>query len=506
LQDSRSQLAAAFATGDLAGAERLAAALLADTPADPDLLNVLGVVRLGQGRAAAARALFVAALIVAPAAEHPALNLALTFHAQGVFTLARLWAWRARQSSPDLVDAYATEASVERLLGRRRAASSLLRKALALAPAVPEFLANTGNALLDDEDLAAARRQFARALATGPGHGAARYQLAILDLGDGKLEQGWPNYEARFLPPALVQRRPFPQPAWRGETLRDGTLLIWGEQGIGDEIIFAALLPDASRRAPRVAVECDPRLVSILHRSMPDLDVHPRQTPPVPALASPAIVRQAAIGSLPALLWPSSVHGRTSTAYLRAELQRLAVSRDWLRSLGGGPKIGIAWRSGRTDPTATRLSTPIESWDPILSTQGAVFVNLQYGDCGAEIAMAERRTGVRLHRMPGLDLFNDLEGTLALSASLDLTISAATSAFSFPAAAGVETWMIRFESDFFVIDENQYAWFPRVRSFSRPSGAGWSVPIAAAATALAGWLRERQEFAGTTAASPGHAQ
>jgi hypothetical protein len=45
-----------------------------------------------------------------------------------------------------------------------------------------------------------------------------------------------------------------------------------------------------------------------------------------------------------------------------------------------------------------------------------------------------------------------------------------------------------------------------VRSFSRPSGAGWSVPIAAAATALAGWLRERQEFAGTTAASPGHAQ
>jgi hypothetical protein len=108
--------------------------------------------------------------------------------------------------------------------------------------------------------------------------------------------------------------------------------------------------------------------------------------------------------------------------------------------------------------------------------------------------------------MPGLDLFNDLEGTLALSASLDLTISAATSAFSFPAAAGVETWMIRFESDFFVIDENQYAWFPRVRSFSRPSGAGWSVPIAAAATALAGWLRERQESADTTAASPGQAQ
>jgi Flp pilus assembly protein TadD len=487
--DLRNGLMSALTRGDLAEAERLAVALLARGP-DIDALNVLGLIELNRGRRDLARAHFVRAISLAPQAPPPTLNLALIFHGEGRLESARQWSRRARHLDPALVDAYATEASVERLLGRQPAAAPLLRRALSLAPGVPEFLANAGNLLLDAERLEPARRMFRRALAVTPGHGAARFELACLDLGDGKFERGWTEYEARFEAPALVRRRPFPQPLWSGEPV--DSLLVWAEQGMGDEILFAALLPDAARHARRLTVECDPRLVSIFQRSFPAMQIRPRLAPPDPALLSPAITRQTPMGSLPRLLWRSIATGRTSTAYLLPHPERVAAARRWLSGLGAGPKIGIAWRSGRfRDPTAARLSTALAQWDPILATPGAVFVNLQYGDCGAEIDDVERRLGTRIHRMPGLDLFHDLEGTVALSASLDLVISATITPYTFPAAAGVETWLLRFESDYMARGPETYAWLRSVRSFVRGGGASWAGPIGEAATALRVWIERR---------------
>jgi NAD-dependent SIR2 family protein deacetylase len=75
--------------------------------------------------------------------------------------------------------------------------------------------------------------------------------------------------------------------------------------------------------------------------------------------------------------------------------------------------------------------------------------------------------------MPGLDLFNDLEGTLALSAALDLAVCTGTSAYAFPAAAGVETWLLRPRDDYLALGQEHYPWFPNTRGFVREVGEDW---------------------------------
>jgi hypothetical protein len=398
--------------------------------------------------------------------------------------LARLWARRARALDPGLPDAHAAEASAERASGELDRAERALRRAISLSPSTSEFLGNAGNLRLDREVFEEARRYFRRALAVAPRSGNPRFQLACLDLCDGRLVEGWAEYEARFIPAALAQRRPFPQPEWRGETLTSGSLLVWGEQGVGDEIVFSTLLGEATDRAAHVILECDARLAPIFARSFPRLRVQPRQHPPHPALLSPTITHQLPLGSLPRLFRPSvaSFSGRQSS--LRPDPRRCEASRYWLAGLGDGLKVGIAWRSIRRNFATRRIHTTIEEWAPILTVPGIVFVNLQYDECGDELVLVRDRFGVTVHRHPQLDLFNDLEGAFAHASLLDLAITTGTTAYAFPAATGVETWLLTTAIDYLTQGTSYYPWYARTRCFHRPHGADWRTTMAAVGDAL----------------------
>lgn len=476
-------LVAAIQSGRLADAERAAHAVLAREPGHAAALNALGVVHIAAGSPRTARRPLSCAAVVAPHVALPAQNLALTFLAEGDADRARTWSARAVGLDPGMADAHATLASAERARSDLAHAWAALRRGLALAPSVPDFLTNAGNLHLDRDAFDEACVFFHRALSVAPQTGNARFQLACVALGQGRLEAGWSDYEARFLSPSAVKRRPFPHPWWRGQPLGDARLLVWAEQGLAEEIAFSSLLPAVLARTPRVTLECDPRLVPIFLRSLPGLDVRPRLTPPHPDLLAQNF-HQVALGSLPRL-FPSDLESvRGGPALFHPEPGRVATARDWLARLGPGPKVGIAWRSIRRDAAARRVHTAIEDWRPILATPGVVFVNLQYDDCAAEIAAAERETGARIHRMPGLDLFSDLEGTLALSSALDLAITTITTAHAFPAAAGIETWLLRPMSDYFALGHDHYPWYPRTRCFVRPAGQDWRGPLAAVAEAL----------------------
>jgi tetratricopeptide (TPR) repeat protein len=477
-------LAAALQSGRLADAEQIATSILAMTPGDALILNTLGGLRIARGSASGARRPLVQSTAIAPQAAAPALNLALTFLANGDAERARRWSIRARLLDPGLADAHATEASAERACAELGRAERALRRAIALSPSVAEFLANAGNLHLDREIFDAGACFFRRALAVAPHAGNPRFQLGCLALFEGRLASGWADYEARFSPPSMAKRRPFPYPEWQGQPLGPNSLLVWGEQGLGDEIVFGTLLKDTLDRAPAALFECDPRLVSIFTRSFPGLRAYPRRDPPDPALLSPAISHQIALGSLPRLFRPSTESFAGKQATLLPDPPRLRASGEWLASLGGGLKVGIAWRSSRKDAATRRMHTTLAEWGPLLTAPGITLVNLQYDECGEEIASAEQQFGVRIHQPPGLDLFRDLEGVLALSASLDLAIATGTTALVFPAVAGVETWVLRYAADYLAFGLDRYLWYPQTHCFVRPPGAGWSETIAAAANAL----------------------
>ena len=75
--------------------------------------------------------------------------------------------------------------------------------------------------------------------------------------------------------PEIYDTRPrnYSQPCWEGERIARGRVLIWGEQGVGDEIMFAGLLRDVIARGNHCVLECDARLKPLFARSFPEIEV-----------------------------------------------------------------------------------------------------------------------------------------------------------------------------------------------------------------------------------------
>ncbi|HEY0833601.1 MAG TPA: tetratricopeptide repeat protein, partial [Azospirillum sp.] len=367
-----------------------------------------------------------------------------------------------------------------RQLARPAEALAFYREALVLAPDVADALGNLVRLLREGGRTADAEVWGRRALALDPGHPAAHFNLGLLRLARGDLGHGWAGYDHRFRDRAFTGAvRRVAAPPWQGEDLAGKRILVWREQGIGDEILFASCLPDLVARAGRVIVECDPRLVPLFARAFPSADVRPAtgDTPPPVDFHTPA-------GTLARWLRPAIGAFPAQPAFLSADPARVARWRNRLDALGPGLTVGIGWRSGLMTAERRGAYTRLDDWGPIFAVPGVRFVNLQYDDCAAEIEEVEARFGVAIHRWPDLDLKDDLDGVAALMANLDLVIAPATSVAELAAALGTPTWRFG-ATDWTQLGTAARPWFPAMRLFRPRSGEALADVLAR----IAGTLR-----------------
>ena len=116
----------------------------------------------------------------------------------------------------------------------------------------------------------------------------------------------------------------------------------------------------------------------------------------------------------------------------------------------------------------------LDAWGPILKTPGVSFVNLQYGDCAEEIARADEKFGVTIHQIEGLDLRDDIDGAAALSAALDLVISAPTAAAATAASVGTEVWFLTAGRTWPQLGTDEYPWYAKTRVLSPEKFGDWA--------------------------------
>ncbi|KAA0575084.1 tetratricopeptide repeat protein [Azospirillum sp. Sh1] len=505
--------------------ERGEARIAAAVAAAPDYATAhisLGNVRLALGRAGPAAAGFRTALALQPGNAAALTNLgnafdalersgaAVPLHRRAVAAdpdlaeaydnlgaaLARLGRWgeaerahaQALRRAPALEAGWVNLSVALRRLGRLNAAERAGRYALALAPALADGMANRGRLLREMGDDAAAALWCGRALAAEPGHAAAAFNAGVLDLAAGRLAQGWEGYDRRFDTRDLTSavRRPA-APLWTGGDLSGKSLLVWREQGIGDELMFAQRLPEliarAGRQGGRIVVECDPRFVPLFARSFPQATV--RAVPASLAEPSTDVDCHLPIGSLSRHLGASLTGFAGLEPALRADPAAVDGWRRRLAELGEGLRVGIAWRSGQLDPDRMPDYTRIEDWQPVLTLPGLIPVNLQYGDCGAELAAAREAFGRAPHAFPDLDLRNDLDGTAALMSALDLVIAPATSTGELAAALGVPVWRLARTGDWTMLGTGVRPWFPSMRLFRTGPGQQVADLLPAVAAELA---------------------
>lgn len=380
---------------------------------------------------------------------------------------------RALQINPEYAEAYGNLGSLLKSLGRLDEAEASLRRALQINPDNVEAHVSLGAALTEMGNLNEGEVCFRHALALKPGVTRVQMNLGFLQLTRGQMAEGWDNHESRL----CTYTRRFPHyPYWAGESLDGKSILVWGEQGIGDEIIFASMYSEVIAQAGHCVIECAGKLVPLFARSFPDAQIVPWLESPHPATQA-EFDYQCAAGSLGRWLRASLESFPHRDRFLVADPQRVAYWRMRLAELGPEPKIGFCWRSKLTTGERPLYFTSLDQWGAIFTLPGLHFVNLQYDECSAELDEARRRFGVPLHAFSEVDMFDNLDETAALIQALDLVISAPTSVGAIAAALGVNTWEMSYGVGWETHGEDHNLWFPTMINFNRRWNQTWEEVI-----------------------------
>jgi tetratricopeptide (TPR) repeat protein len=452
-------------------------------PNDAASCSHLGLAALDTGDTQEAMTYLRRAATIAPRDADVLANLARgAFHADCIDEGTQA-ARTAIEIAPAHIGALVNLAALERLRGRFDDAERHCETALVAAPTSRQARLTLSIALMEMGRHEEAEHALDALLAADHGDAQAHWNRAISRLSRGHLDSGWKAFEWRWRLPAAEPAQPCSAPEWTGTSLQGKRIHVWPEQGLGDQILFASMIPDLLAQQARVTLECDARLWGLYRRAFPGV----RLIPPggtVEATSADAPDYQLPLGSLPQYLRPSLAAFAQTQPYLAAEDERRAHWNIWLRELGTGRKIGISWRSHNLQGERALACSRLEQWRPILERTDVRFVCMQYGDCTAEVDDFQQRFGARLHLPPQLDQRNDFDGIAALATELDLVISAPTTFSLLTGALGVPTWQLTSGIDWHGLNQPRLPWQPSVRRFHKPWDRNWDDELALVAAEL----------------------
>jgi len=342
--------------------------------------------------------------------------------------------------------------------GRMDQAATFLGEALRLNPTMGQARIALADALMftagfDREKQSVALAEGEQSIIDAPSSLVATAQVSQAKrlFVAGRLTEGWQAYEARHnLAYEDATHFALPYRQWQvGTSIEGRHLLLIGEQGLGDEVLFAQTVPDVLRTLGpkgRLTLALDPRLQSLAARSFPTAQIVPHTTGRANGRSLRRIETAFAKGETPdlwapmgtamAALRPDATSFGAGAPFLMPDPARVAYWKAWLATLGPGQKVGIIWKSLLVDLSRARYFAPLRSWEPVLTRPGVQFISLQYGQVDDDLHTIAQQMGVKVAVPPGLDLKDDLEGVVALCAALDLTIGPATATTNLAAASG----------------------------------------------------------------------
>jgi tetratricopeptide (TPR) repeat protein len=447
-----------------------------------ELHTNLGIALAQVGRLDEAVATQTRALAMSPDDAGLCLNLALTLRQAGRLEDAATICNRALTIDARCAAAYSLLGGIRVEQRQQDAALEAHRRARALEPQSPIVLNEFANALMDDDDIEGALSLYREALERAPKIPALHLHLALALLSAGRLPEGWREYEWRHALPNAQPLWKGPGQPWRGEPIDGRRVLVWREQGLGDEIMFASCLDTLVSKGAHVVLAATPRLRALYQRAFPDITVIDAADPK--AHLDLAVDLHVPIGGLPQWVRSRVADFPARRPFLHAARARVAHWRERLRALGSGPFVGICWRSGLLTPSRRLGYAPLRDWAPVLQTDGVQFVNLQYDECTAELEAIKRVLGVTVHRWPDLDLRNNLDDAAALTTALDLAITAPTAVGELAGALGVSTWRIADQRDWTMLGTDRRPWFPSMDVCARSPRESWTELLARVATRL----------------------
>ena len=322
--------------------------------------------------------------------------------------------------NPNSADSFNNKANALENLRKFDEAIFCAKKAIQIKPDFALAFFNLGVNAMHLRLFDLSMESFDMAIQLQPNFEKYKFAKSTLLLLFGDFKNGWSLWESRWkLDKLFSPKLEANCPVWTGD--KNSKLLVWAEQGVGDQIMYSGLIPDLSKICSDLIVQVEPRLISLFDRSLGDkCTFYPNNKS-----LSVKYDKHIAMGSLCQYLRNDEKDFESSRyGFLKDdEIKTANIKKDLLALTPSNNKIcGISWRSV-SPKTGIHKTIPLKFFIETLALEGYTFVSLQYGDTADEIKEVKDELGIDIVSYEKVDNFNDIDGLASLIQACDTVIS-----------------------------------------------------------------------------------
>lgn len=252
---------------------------------------------------------------------------------------------------------------------------------------------------------------------------------------------------------------------WFGEP--DAVVMVTGEQGLGDEIMAASVIPDASKACKQFIFDCDARLAPLFRRSFPDILVTPTRREKDITLPVMPSHHKSLFGL--SELFRQKDEDFPRKPYLIPNQEYVGMFKELF---GGQKTTGLAWSGGLPRTGKEPRNAGLNAFLPLLK-KGGEFVSLQYMEDEQEIRDLAKQ-GIKIRTLPWVTRGQDMDLLAGLVGACDEVVGVHTTALHLSSALGVPTTTLVHRGSGWRYASEELIWYPPTTKMHRKKvGESW---------------------------------
>jgi len=306
---------------------------------------------------------------------------------------------------------------------------------------------------------------YKKAIAIDPNYIDANWNLALVQLLNGVFHEGWKYYHWRYKKHADLDLRQYSKPLWDGRSLKNKTLFIYHEQGVGDTLQCIRYVKFLSKQGAKIIIESPLDLFKLMAKipEISSLIINDNESPDfdffIPMMSIPGVLKSDL----------QTIPNNVPYLYTDKKTDNSLIENHKLFN------IGFVWAGNPKHHNDKNRSVELSLFKHFLALEGTQFYSLQVGERSKDLTLDSAYANV-------IDLSSELkdyEDTASIIHQLDLIITVDTSIAHLAGAMGIPVWvLLPFIPDWrWLLDRSDSPWYPTMRLFRQEKIGEWQFVV-----------------------------
>jgi len=370
----------------------------------------------------------------------------------------------------EYIDPYNNYGLALKELNQWENAINILNNGIGINSKIAELHLTRGIILRDLKRFEESELSINKAIAINKNYSEAYYTKSLTLLTNGNLEQGWKLYEYRWKSSNKSKYLKTNKPLWNN-TIKYKTILVWKEQGLGDEIMCSSLINNLAEHCSKLYVLIDKRLKPLYERSFSNHIIFLDTDSSLDNIEYDAHIP---INSLPLYFKTDPNDYTNGNSFLIAELDKTKKIKKQIPNENNKKICGISWKGG-TENNGHR-NIDLLNFIKLLNNDNIIFVNLQYGETLEEINYTEKKLGIKIFNKDLIDNKNDLDSLASLIEACDMVVTVDNATVHLAGGLGKETHLLlSYTSDFrWMTNVDRSIWYKSLTLYRQERDLRWN--------------------------------